>query len=58
MTDPDVPGPSDPYLREHLHWYIQDYNLSKTSDVNYYKDSLAINTFKRRDLKICALFLG
>jgi hypothetical protein len=21
MTDPDVPGPSDPYLREHLHWY-------------------------------------
>lgn len=22
MTDPDVPGPSDPYLREHLHWYI------------------------------------
>lgn len=22
MTDPDVPGPSDPYLKEHLHWYI------------------------------------
>lgn len=21
MTDPDVPGPSDPFLREHLHWY-------------------------------------
>nr|KAJ0224995.1 hypothetical protein LSAT_V11C100024800 [Lactuca sativa] len=21
MTDPDVPNPSDPYLREHLHWY-------------------------------------
>ncbi|URD92146.1 Cen-like protein [Musa troglodytarum] len=20
MTDPDAPGPSDPYLREHLHW--------------------------------------
>eukprot|EP00256_Glycine_max_P059427 XP_014627889.1 protein TERMINAL FLOWER 1 [Glycine max] len=20
MTDPDVPGPSDPYLKEHLHW--------------------------------------
>ncbi|KAK4396737.1 protein CENTRORADIALIS [Sesamum angolense] len=20
MTDPDVPGPTDPYLREHLHW--------------------------------------
>lgn len=22
MTDPDVPGPSDPHMREHLHWYI------------------------------------
>ncbi|CAN1264879.1 CEN-like protein 1 [Linum perenne] len=21
MTDPDYPSPSDPYLREHLHWY-------------------------------------
>ena len=21
MTDPDVPGPSDPYLKEHIHWY-------------------------------------
>ncbi|KAE9463357.1 hypothetical protein C3L33_04717, partial [Rhododendron williamsianum] len=26
MTDPDVPGPSDPYLKEHLHWYaLLDY---------------------------------
>ncbi|GAB2274619.1 CEN-like protein 2 [Dionaea muscipula] len=24
MTDPDVPGPSDPYLREHLHWMVTD----------------------------------
>ncbi|KAG8387499.1 hypothetical protein BUALT_Bualt02G0027500 [Buddleja alternifolia] len=24
MTDPDVPGPSDPYLREHLHWIVSD----------------------------------
>ena len=22
MTDPDVPGPSDPFLKEHLHWYV------------------------------------
>lgn len=22
MTDPDVPGPSDPYMREHLHWFV------------------------------------
>ncbi|KAK1398597.1 Terminal flower 1 [Heracleum sosnowskyi] len=24
MTDPDVPGPSDPYLKEHLHWIVTD----------------------------------
>ncbi|CAN0916753.1 CEN-like protein 4 [Linum grandiflorum] len=24
MTDPDVPGPSDPYLKEHLHWVVTD----------------------------------
>ncbi|KAK7278652.1 hypothetical protein RJT34_23688 [Clitoria ternatea] len=24
MTDPDVPGHSDPYLREHLHWMVTD----------------------------------
>lgn len=23
MIDPDVPGPSDPFLKEHLHWYVQ-----------------------------------
>ncbi|WJX73706.1 CEN-like protein 4 [Trifolium repens] len=24
FTDPDVPGPSDPYLKEHLHWERSD----------------------------------
>ncbi|KAI5444481.1 CEN-like protein 1 isoform X2 [Lathyrus oleraceus] len=24
MTDPDAPSPSDPYLREHLHWMVAD----------------------------------
>ncbi|KAK1266005.1 CEN-like protein 2 [Acorus gramineus] len=24
MIDPDSPGPSDPYLREHLHWMVTD----------------------------------
>lgn len=24
MTDPDAPGPSDPFLREHLHWIVTD----------------------------------
>lgn len=27
MIDPDVPGPSDPYLREHLHWYTHTHTL-------------------------------
>jgi len=22
MVDPDAPSPSDPYLREHLHWFV------------------------------------
>ncbi|KEH17362.1 terminal flower 1 [Medicago truncatula] len=24
MTDPDAPSPSDPHLREHLHWMVTD----------------------------------
>ncbi|KAJ9539652.1 hypothetical protein OSB04_026158 [Centaurea solstitialis] len=24
MTDPDAPSPSEPYLREHLHWIVTD----------------------------------
>ncbi|KAL8240849.1 hypothetical protein R6Q59_014205 [Mikania micrantha] len=24
MTDPDAPSPSDPYLKEHLHWVVTD----------------------------------
>ncbi|CAI8583773.1 unnamed protein product [Vicia faba] len=24
MIDPDVPGPSDPYMKEHLHWMVTD----------------------------------
>ncbi|KAH0632396.1 hypothetical protein KY290_035819 [Solanum tuberosum] len=33
MTDPDVPGPSDPYLREHLHWIITD--IPGTTDATF-----------------------
>uniref|UniRef100_A0A9I9CWM2 CEN-like protein 2 n=1 Tax=Cucumis melo TaxID=3656 RepID=A0A9I9CWM2_CUCME len=29
MTDPDVPGPSDPYLREHLHWEVVSYETPR-----------------------------
>ncbi|NP_001106245.1 ZCN6 protein [Zea mays] len=33
MTDPDVPGPSDPYLREHLHWIVTD--IPGTTDASF-----------------------
>ncbi|KAM7496917.1 hypothetical protein LguiA_021331 [Lonicera macranthoides] len=33
MTDPDVPGPSDPYLREHLHWMVTD--IPGTTDSSF-----------------------
>ncbi|KAI8014089.1 Protein CENTRORADIALIS-like [Camellia lanceoleosa] len=35
MTDPDVPGPSDPYLREHLHWIVTD--IPGTTDASFGK---------------------
>ncbi|KAJ4766741.1 Phosphatidylethanolamine-binding protein 1 [Rhynchospora pubera] len=36
MTDPDVPGPSDPYLREHLHWIVTD--IPGTTDASFGRD--------------------
>ncbi|KAK8956505.1 CEN-like protein 2 [Platanthera zijinensis] len=33
MTDPDVPGPSDPYLREHVHWIVTD--IPGTTDASF-----------------------
>ncbi|KAF3325423.1 CEN-like protein 2 [Carex littledalei] len=33
MTDPDVPGPSDPYLREHLHWMVT--NIPGSTDARF-----------------------
>ncbi|GLU19200.1 hypothetical protein SLE2022_354620 [Rubroshorea leprosula] len=36
MTDPDVPGPSDPYLREHLHWVVTD--IPGTTDATFGKE--------------------
>nr|CAI61980.1 TERMINAL FLOWER 1 protein [Impatiens balsamina] len=36
MTDPDVPGPSDPYLKEHLHWMVTD--IPGTTDATFGKE--------------------
>ncbi|KAK9921234.1 hypothetical protein M0R45_029753 [Rubus argutus] len=33
MTDPDAPGPSDPYLKEHLHWVVTD--IPGTTDATF-----------------------
>ncbi|CAK9188145.1 unnamed protein product [Ilex paraguariensis] len=33
MTDPDVPGPSDPYLKEHVHWIVTD--IPGTTDATF-----------------------
>ncbi|XP_042400549.1 CEN-like protein 2 [Zingiber officinale] len=39
MTDPDVPGPSDPFLREHVHWIVT--NIPGTTDVSFGKEVVA-----------------
>ncbi|KAG6391950.1 hypothetical protein SASPL_149714 [Salvia splendens] len=38
MTDPDVPGPSDPYMREHLHWIVTD--IPGTTDASFGREIL------------------
>ncbi|CAL1405014.1 unnamed protein product [Linum trigynum] len=36
MTDPDYPSPSDPYLKEHLHWMVTD--IPGTTDASFGKE--------------------
>ncbi|CAO2838882.1 unnamed protein product [Amaranthus hypochondriacus] len=33
VVDPDAPSPSDPYLREHLHWIVTD--IPGTTDASF-----------------------
>ncbi|KAH6783911.1 centroradiali [Perilla frutescens var. hirtella] len=44
MTDPDVPGPSDPYLREHLHWIVTD--IPGTTDASFGREIVSYETPK------------
>ncbi|KAG5556581.1 hypothetical protein RHGRI_006998 [Rhododendron griersonianum] len=37
--DPDVPGPSDPYLREHLHWIVTD--IPGTTDATFGREVMS-----------------
>ncbi|KAF6140597.1 hypothetical protein GIB67_013890 [Kingdonia uniflora] len=47
MIDPDVPGPSDPYLREHLHWIVTD--IPGTTDATFGKSFFLCNLIPLRD---------
>ncbi|WOG87710.1 hypothetical protein DCAR_0206941 [Daucus carota subsp. sativus] len=44
MTDPDVPGPSDPYLKEHLHWIVTD--IPGTTDASFGREVVSYETPK------------
>ncbi|XP_058205275.1 CEN-like protein 1 [Rhododendron vialii] len=44
MTDPDAPGPSEPYLREHLHWIVTD--IPGTTDVSFGREIVSYETPK------------
>ncbi|KAK7843966.1 CEN-like protein 1 [Quercus suber] len=44
MTDPDAPSPSDPSLREHLHWMVTD--IPGTTDASFGKEIVSYETPK------------
>ncbi|OIS99143.1 PREDICTED: CEN-like protein 1 [Nicotiana attenuata] len=44
MTDPDAPSPSDPYLREHLHWIVTD--IPGTTDVSFGREIVSYESPK------------
>nr|AFV67438.1 centroradialis [Hordeum vulgare] len=44
MTDPDVPGPNDPYLREHLHWIVSD--IPGTTDASFGREVVSYESPK------------
>ncbi|KAK4571693.1 hypothetical protein RGQ29_030205 [Quercus rubra] len=44
MTDPDAPSPSDPSLREHLHWMVT--NIPGTTDASFGKEIVSYETPK------------
>ncbi|MBA0754008.1 hypothetical protein Gogos_021597 [Gossypium gossypioides] len=49
MTDPDVPGPSDPYLREHLHWEVVNYEIPRP-DIGIHRFVFVLFKQKRRQV--------
>ncbi|CAM8935040.1 unnamed protein product [Rhodiola kirilowii] len=44
MIDPDAPSPSDPYMREHLHWIVTD--IPATTDVSFGREIISYETPK------------
>ncbi|XVF50791.1 hypothetical protein PTKIN_Ptkin04bG0131600 [Pterospermum kingtungense] len=44
MTDPDAPSPSDPHLREHLHWMVTD--IPGTTDASFGREVVSYESPK------------
>lgn len=44
MIDPDAPSPSDPYLREYLHWMVTD--IPGTTDASFGKEMMSYESPK------------
>ncbi|KGN57356.1 CEN-like protein 1-like [Cucumis sativus] len=44
MVDPDAPSPSDPYLREYLHWMVTD--IPGTTDASFGKEIMSYESPK------------
>ncbi|GMN44639.1 hypothetical protein TIFTF001_013833 [Ficus carica] len=44
MTDPDAPSPSNPHLREHLHWLVTD--IPGTTDASFGKEIVSYESPK------------
>ncbi|KAL0736668.1 hypothetical protein Bca4012_012878 [Brassica carinata] len=52
MTDPDVPNPSDPFLKEHLHWYVFVLFRQKQRRVIFPSNILSRDQFNTREFAI------
>ncbi|XP_038903758.1 CEN-like protein 1 [Benincasa hispida] len=44
MIDPDAPSPSDPYLKEYLHWMVTD--IPGTTDASFGKEMMSYESPK------------
>ncbi|CAN1277303.1 Protein SELF-PRUNING [Linum perenne] len=57
LTDPDVPGPSDPFLREHLHWDSDGHSRNNRRNIWYGGGSVRDAEAEPRDTQVRVLAL-